>query len=119
MNGKSNIRNWIKSAVINLIIMVAVMLLTHMVYETNDDYAIASRIVDGYPEIVFINYYLCAMLAKVQVLTSSLNIFVLTQILLSFISFTIVLELLFDKSSHRIIQLVSVSIVIMLSIDAY
>ena len=45
----------LKSAAINAVILAAVLIATHMMYETNDDYAIASRIVDGYPEVNFVN----------------------------------------------------------------
>ena len=87
MNEKGKKTNWIISILINAGIAAAVLLLTHMSYETNDDFAISSRIVDGYSEVYFINYYLCFVLTKIQNLIPSLNAHVMVQLVLSFISF--------------------------------
>ena len=39
--------NWIKAIAVNIIILVCVLICTDLAYETNDDYAIAGRIVFG------------------------------------------------------------------------
>ena len=54
--------NWIKSLAVNMVILILVLVTTNLMYETNDDYAIAARIADGYPYVNFINYYLCRIL---------------------------------------------------------
>jgi len=111
--------NWVRSAAINAVIAVTVILCTRMVYETNDDYAVASRIVGGYPEIVFMNYYFCDALSAVQSRISGLNVFVVTQLTLSFLSFFFMLKLLLDKCRDTVSSLLAVSLVAVLSIDAY
>ena len=65
MEAKSK-QNLIKSIVINAVILIAMLILTDMAYETNDDYAIASRLAAGYPYVGFVNYYLCKVLIAVQ-----------------------------------------------------
>ena len=64
MNERPSKYNLIKSLVINTAILIAVLVCTDMGYETNDDFAIASRIVDGYPEVFFVNWFLAFVLTK-------------------------------------------------------
>jgi len=119
MNEKNKKFNWLKSIAINLVIMVVAILFTHMVYETNDDYVIASRIADGYPEVYFINYYLCEALIKLQPLMASYNAFVVAQIAMSFISFVCILKLIMDKSDNSKIVIMAVAVIALFSIDHY
>ena len=94
--------NWVKSIVINLIILIAVMLLTDVTYETNDDYAIACRIVDEYAHVNFINYYLCKMLIPIQLLLPGINVYILFQIAVSFIAFVFILKVILDKTQSKL-----------------
>ena len=66
-----------------LLISLAVngmLLLTDMAYETNDDFAITSRIVAGYPYVGFVNYYLCKALIAVQHAIPGVNWYVIMMI---------------------------------------
>ena len=67
---------WIKAVVINIVVLVAVMSLTDLTYETNDDYVISLRIADGYPFSSFVNYFLCRILIAVQGVIPGINEFV-------------------------------------------
>ena len=109
----------LKSAAINAVILAAVLIATHMMYETNDDYAIASRIVDGYPEVNFVNYYLCLILVKLQEAIPSLNAYVIFMIAGSYLSFTCILKLIMDRTDQKIIHIASALVISVFSIDHY
>lgn len=111
--------NWLKSAVINAVILAVVLLCTHMVYETNDDYALASRIVDGYAEVNFVNYYLCRVLVWAQKIAPALNIYIVSQVVSAYISFTCILKMILDQSTSKIIGIVSTAVIALFSIDHY
>ena len=111
--------NWLISAGINLVILIAVILCTHMVYETNDDYAIASRIADGYPEVNFVNYYLCRVLIRLQGLMPGINAYVAAQMFCSYVSFTCILKMIMDATDRRWVRIVAVLTIAAFSIDHY
>lgn len=119
MDEKGKKTNWIISILINAGIAAAVLLLTHMSYETNDDFAISSRIVDGYSEVYFINYYLCFVLTKIQNLIPSLNAHVMMQLFLSFISFVCILKLVMDNCKEKIVVIAASALILFFSIDQY
>ena len=48
--------NWVKSLLINTVILVTLLLTVAVVYETNDDHSIAREIAAGYYNINFTNY---------------------------------------------------------------
>ena len=111
--------SFLKSVIVNALILAAVLLATHMMYETNDDYAIASRIVDGYPEVNFVNYYLCLILVRLQVAVPSMNAYVIFMIGASFISFTCILKLIMDRTDQKIIHIASALVIAVFSVDHY
>lgn len=119
MNEKGKKTNWIISLLINAGIAAAVLLLTQMSYETNDDFAISSRIVDGYSEVYFINYYLCFMLTKIQNLIPALNAHVMLQLVLSFISFVCILKLVMDNCREKIVVIAASALILFFAIDQY
>lgn len=111
--------NWIISVCINLTILLFVMLFAKMVYETNDDYAIASRIADGYPTVNFINYYLCLGLSALQSLITTVNIYVASQIIASFVALVCILKIIIDRADSKIV-IVAISLAITIfSFDHY
>lgn len=116
---KQRKHNWRRSAAINTVILIAVILGTHMIYETNDDYAIASRIADGYAIVNFVNYYLCRILVAVQQMIPSLNAYVIAQIGCSWIALTCILKLIMDASDRKWIHLVAVMTIAIFSVDHY
>lgn len=119
MTEREQTHNWGKSIFVNGAILIIVLLCTHMVYETNDDFAISSRIVDGYPEVYFINYYYCLLLTKIQSCTTLLNVHVVAQVVLSYVSFVCILKLILDSSKERIVTIAACALLAYFSIDHY
>lgn len=119
MNKNNTIKNLILSLIINILIMVFVMAVTNMLYETNDDYAIASRLVDGYAEVNFVNYYLCRILIPLQQAAGTINVYVIAQIAFSFIAFTVLLKIILDNTESRIIRAAAALVTAVFSFDHY
>ena len=91
---------WLISLAINSVILVAILLLTDLSYETNDDYAIAQEIVAGYPYVGFVNYYLCKILISAQGYVANINIFMLSQILASYIAFVVLMKVYINRAER-------------------
>ena len=119
--------NWLKSLIINAVILVTVFLCTTVIYGTNDDLAISQRIAADYPYISFVNYYLCRILISLQHISGSVNIFILSQMICSFVAFVILLKVIMDNAdatydgsfSSRILQVVAGMSVLVFSFDHY
>lgn len=114
-----NSNNWIKAIIINLIVLIAVFLITDITYETNDDFAISSRIAAGYPYVGFINYFFCMVIIPVQKVFTSVNVFVLSQIIFSFAAFVLILKLLLDSHKNKAVIVLSSFIIVIFSFDHY
>ena len=112
-------QNLIKSLVINAVILIAMLILTNMAYETNDDYAIASRLAAGYPYVGFVNYYLCKVLIAVQRMIPAVNWYVIFMIAASFAAFTCILYTIFNAGTSRIIRIASAVMVAFFAFDHY
>ena len=112
-------RNWLISLVINIGIAAIILLVTDMVYETSDDFVIASRIVDGYAEVFFVNYYLCKILILLQNAIPSINIYVAAQLLGSLISFTCIYKLILDYSKNIYIKIIGALLILSFAFDHY
>ena len=65
--------NWLVSLAVNAVILAAVLYFTDLMYETNDDFAIAEKLAAGYPYVGFVNYYLCRALMSLQALLPSVG----------------------------------------------
>lgn len=111
--------NWLISLAVNAVILIAILMTTHMVYETNDDFAIASRIVDGYPETTFVNYYLCKIILLLQGMMPHMNAYVLFQIAASFIAFVCFYKIVLDGTGSRVIHCATALCIAVFSIDHY
>lgn len=111
--------NWIKAIAINLIILIAVFLVSDLAYETNDDFAISSRIASGYPYVGFINYFFCMVLIPVQKVFASVNVFVVSQIAFSFAGFVLILKLFLDSNKNKAIIVLSSFVIALFSFDHY
>jgi len=107
------------SLVINAAILALVMHLTAAFYETNDDFTIAYRIAGGYPYVGFVNYFLCRVLIVIQKMFSGINVFMLSQVVVSFIAFTAVLETVMERSKRLTDSLLAVAAVFFFSFDHY
>ena len=115
----NNRHNLVKSILINFGILAAVLVLTRMSYETNDDYAIASRIAAGYPYVGFVNYYLCKGLIAVQKLIPAVNWYVVLLLAASFISFTCALYTIFSSGTSRIVRIAAAAMTALFAFDHY
>lgn len=117
LNKKFN--SWLASLAINAIILIIVLLLTNIMYETNDDFGIAYKLSQGYPYIGFVNYFLCKVLIVIQGMFTKVNVFILAQLMLSFVAFTVALRTILERSNKIIVELVAVGIILMFSVDHY
>lgn len=104
---------------INAIILVAILVSTNMCYETNDDYAIASRIVAGYPYVGFVNYFLCRILIVIQSFAGTVNVYVVALILLSFVAFVVITRTIFETGESIVIRGILVAVLFVFAYDHY
>lgn len=111
--------NRFKSILINAVILTALLLCTHTVYETNDDHTIAKMLVAGYAHVGFVNYYLCRFLAVIQNMLPGVNVFVYAQIVSSCIAFAAILRIIMDRTSDRLLQIAAIALIAVFSIDHY
>ena len=110
---------WIKAVVINIVVLVAVMSLTDLAYETNDDYVISLRIADGYPFSSFVNYFLCRILIAVQGVIPGINAFVCMQIAVSVVCFICITRVFLDSFNNRYVLVIAVFVITVFAIDHY
>lgn len=116
---KSSRKNMLTAFAVNIIIMAVILLLTDVVYETNDDFALACRIADGEPYLIFVNYFLCVPLAALQSVVTGVNIFVTVQMAAAFLCFTAVTKIMLDKGRGLLFNTATVMIIGMLAFDHY
>ena len=100
-------------------ILVAVMHFTELMYETNDDYSISCKIAEGYPYVGFVNYFLCRLLILMAPVFPETNIFVLSQIAISFVAFVVVLKVIFERNEEFFESALAVAVVAFFSFDHY
>lgn len=112
-------QNFIKSIIINAVILAAMLVLTDMAYETNDDYAIAARLASGYPYVGFVNYFLCRALIALQSLIPAVNWYVILLIAASFAAFTCILHTIFNAGTGRVVRIASSVMVAFFAFDHY
>lgn len=111
--------NWVIAIVLNVIILVIVMSFTDVTYESNDDYGISLRIVEEYPYIYLINYYLCKGLIALQSVFVGKNVFVLFQIASSFCAFVMVSKVIMDANKDVLFKIVCMVVIATYSVDHY
>ncbi len=112
-------RNWLISLGINVVILAVVLLLTGLSYETDDDFGISLRILEGYDNVLMINMYLCKILIPIQAMLPGINVFVCMQMLMSFVAFTTVLKLLLDQGKSLWFTVVCVLVITVFAFDHY
>jgi len=110
---------WIKSLIINIIIFVTARLLTPIMYETNDDFSIALEIGDQYPYVGFLDFLVCKIMIAIQKVLPSWNIFIISQILFSFIAFVVILKVVINRSHDVMIDITAVAAIAVFSLDHY
>ena len=111
--------NWVKAVIINAVFLAVILLCVNMSYETNDDYAIANRIVAGSPHVEFTDYYLCLLLSMVQKWITGINVYVLFQVVISFLAFTVITKLALDLQRSVWLQGIFVAVIAVYSFDHY
>lgn len=111
--------NWLISLVLNGAILAAVLRFTEVVYETNDDFAIARELTAGYPYVGFVNYYLCRVIIAIQNHFPEHNVFVISQMVLSFACFTVLLKLFIDRRERWTEVVPAVAACLLFSVDHY
>lgn len=111
--------NWVRAILINVVILVLALILTYMSYETNDDYAIASRLQAGDPYTGYVDYYLCLLLVELQKLLPMVNAFVVTEVFLSFAAFTMITKVILDLERRIWFTILFIMILALYSIDQY
>lgn len=121
IEGKSIPAKWSVSIFINVIVLVAYFLCTDLTYESNDDYSIATKMVsDGFPNVSFVNYYLCKLISFFQInFLSTTNGFVLSQILFSFMSLTILTYVFLSTRRGRVFSLFTIVVLVIYAYDHY
>ena len=108
-----------KSIIINAVILAALLLFTHTVYETNDDHTIAKMLVAGNANIGFVNYYICKVLIAIQSLLPGVNVFVYSQIVASYIAFVVILRIIMDRSTSLWLHAAATALIAVFAIDHY
>lgn len=116
---KRELRNWIISLLLNLVILLVILNITGLMYETNDDFTISREIADGYPYVGFVNYYLCRILIEIQKAFPDTNMFVVSQMALSLVSFTAVIKVFLDRSEHLLGKAMPVIVCAFFALDHY
>lgn len=111
--------NLLISLAVNAVILAGMLLLTDMAYETNDDFAITSRLVAGYPYVGFVNYYLCKALIAVQHAIPGVNWYVIMMIAASFAAFTCILYTIYEAGESRIVSIAATTMVVLFAFDHY
>ena len=111
--------NWLISLAVNAVILAAVLYFTDLMYETNDDFAIAEKIAAGYPYVGFVNYYLCKALMAMQTVFPTINIFTVSQLAASFVSFTVLFKVMLDRNKYPCELLLGAVVTAFFSLDHY
>ncbi len=112
-------RNWLISFLINAAILGAIMAVTDLSYESNDDFGIVLRIVEGYDNVLLVNMFLCRALIPIQALVPGVNVFVWMQIIMSFVAFTAVLKILMDQRKSFWFTMICVLVIAVFAFDHY
>ena len=115
--------NWVKAIAVNIVILVVTLICTDLAYETNDDYVMSLRMVDGYPYFTFLNYFFAKAVIGIQSFMPGYNAFVITQMALSFAAFTLLAKLFFDTAdrsgANKWVRLAAVFGIAAFAIDQY
>ena len=111
--------NWLISLAVNAAILLLVLHFTDLMYETNDDFAIAEKLAAGYPYVGFVSYYLCKALIFVQDIFPGINIFIVSQLVMSFVSFTVLFKIILDRNLYIFEIILGAVVTAFFSLDHY
>lgn len=110
---------WIQAVLFNGVCCLIIMCITDIIYETNDDYLMSMQIVEGYPYIGFVNYFLCNVLIFVQNIFTEVNVFVLFQIIVSFFSFVFITKVILARNTQKWFGIICLIIISVYFVDHY
>ena len=111
--------NWLISLAVNAAILLLVLHFTDLMYETNDDFAIAEKLAAGYPYVGFVSYYLCRILMAIQAAFPQINIFIVSQLVTSFAAFTVLFKVILDRNPYIMEIVMGAVITGFFSLDHY
>lgn len=103
----------------NAVILAAVFAMSEVTYETNDDFAIAAEITAGYPFVGFVSVYLCRILILIQKAFPAANIFMISQIVMSFLAFTVIVKVILDRQKSVLLTVLALLLTAFFSMDHY
>ena len=110
-------------ALLNLLVMLAIIFFVHPQYETNDDSAIIAIVSGAYgncdPHMVFSNYVLGLLLSGLYSLVPAVPWYAVLYYLLMYVSFTSLSCLLWQRARHKIISSVLLVCLCVLSFECY
>ncbi|GEM_PF-1863351 len=111
--------NWIKAIIINIVILAVALIVADTVYETNDDYVISLRMVDGYAYSTFVNWFLCKGIIALQSVIPGVNAFVVAQMVISWVSFLLITRTILESIENKTLLVIAVLILTVFAGDHY
>lgn len=105
--------------ILNLVILLSLILLGDIRYETNDDFSMSIQISQGWCYISFANYYLCKSISALYSIINVVNWFIVIQFLVAFITLVLLTYIYFDVNKVRLIHLIFVPALFFIGIDHY
>ena len=109
----------IAAIALNLVIFAVLVLLGDVRYESNDDFSISNQIADGWYYVSFVNYYLCAFVGWLDSIFTSVNCFILLQVVISFVTLVTITYIVFDSKKGMVLNALYITILGFISIDQY
>ncbi len=79
-----------------------------IIYESNDDFFISHFIVNGYDKCLFVSYFITAVLVPLQKIFTTINVWIVSQLLFSFFSVVIIIYIFLSKFGMKLGILFSV-----------
>lgn len=89
------------SLLINIVFLVGIVLFVGVRFELSDDWFIARNIASGNYDMIFCDYFLQVITGLLQKIIYPYNAFIILQIVLGFLSLTIVSYILFDTFKFK------------------
>lgn len=106
---------------VNIIILVLYCFFVDLRYESNDDFSIAYQVgTKGILHVGYVNYYLCGLISFIQSnLFPTMNIFILSQIVLSFLSFVVLSYVFLDSKRNWYLYGLGLLVLMVFAYDHY
>lgn len=118
-NKNNNKIKIIYSIVFNLIVLLLFGIFTNIYYDMADSLVFAEYIAEGYYQISFTNYFLCAFCGLIQNVIYPINAYVVIMIFVSFCSFALLTKIFLDKYGYLYATLIIVFIYSFFGVNHY